>query len=86
MRVPRNEVIAGILLSTLTPAIASQTVRDSAGDRIVTHTGAAGTGPTMFSHIWGAARAANGDIIVSDEPARELRVFDCADSRRVCVR
>jgi len=96
MRVLRNAVIAGLLLSTLGQASAAQTVRDSAGVRIVTHTrtaqprstwrlapqpivefgGAAGTGPTMFSHIWGAARAANGLIVVSDEPAQELRVFD----------
>ena len=38
--------------------------------------GADGMGPRMFSHIWGAARLPNGSIIVSDEPAQELRVFD----------
>lgn len=74
----------------------AQTIRDSAGIRIVIHArtarpasvwrieptpivevgGADGVGPEMFSHIWGAARLPNGDIIVSDEPAQELRVFD----------
>jgi hypothetical protein len=38
--------------------------------------GADGMGPKMFSHILGAARLPNGDIVVSDEPAQELRVFD----------
>lgn len=38
--------------------------------------GASGTGPTEFTHIWGAARTASGGLVISDEPAQELRVFD----------
>jgi hypothetical protein len=74
----------------------AQSVRDSAGIRIVSYPasarpkavwrlnprpllqigGAAGTGPTEFSHIWGASRTPDGGVVVSDEPVQELRVFD----------
>lgn len=79
-----------------TGTLQSQSVRDSAGVRMVLHAasakpaatwriaprplveigGADGTGPTMFSHIWGTARAPSGEIIVSDEPTQQLRIFD----------
>ena len=39
-------------------------------------------GPASFGHIWGVARTARGEIVVSDEPAQELRMFD-ADGRHL---
>jgi hypothetical protein len=37
--------------------------------------GADATGPAMFTRAWGVARATTGEIVVSDEPTQELRVF-----------
>jgi hypothetical protein len=36
------------------------------------------TGPAMFGRIWGVARAPTGEIVVTEEPAQELRVFSAA--------